>query len=125
MSTTVEHRSVIRQDVPTGLLTLHLPPGISLDKWVRMETARIKHQYPVIKESYAELGAEAKEILEICKAERDVWNMRYELHKLRLREDLGFAHRGQANGIDFIERRITKVREYSVPEQEQDALYPL
>jgi hypothetical protein len=125
VTTTVEHRSVIRQDVPSGLLTLQLPPGISLDKWVKMENARLKHQYPAVKESYAELGSDAKEILEVCKAERDLWTMRYEVHKLHLREDLGFAHRGLAEGVPFIERRITKVKPYSVPEQEQDALYPI
>ena len=125
MTTTVEHRSVIRQDVPSGLLTLQLPPGVSLDKWVEMENVRLKQQFPVVKEPYAELGIEASEILNICKAERALWAMRYEVHKLRLREELGFAHRGLANGVPFIERRIMNVRGYEVEPYEQDALYPL
>jgi hypothetical protein len=125
MTTTVEHRSVIRQDVPSGLLTLQLPPGVSLDKWVEMENTRLKHQFPAIKEPYAELGAEASEILNICKAERALWAMRYEVHKLRLREDLGFAQRGLANGVPFIERRMFPVKGYEVDPYEQDALYPL
>jgi hypothetical protein len=125
MSTTYEHRSVIRRDVPTGLLTLQLPPGVSLDKWVKMETARLRHQFPEVKEASVELGKEASEILDICKAERDLWTMRYEVHKLHIREDMGYAHRGLADGLPFIERRITPVKGYEVNPYEQDALYPV
>lgn len=125
MTVTYQNRTVIKQDVPSGLLTLTLPPGISLDKWVKMETARIEHQYPSIKEGSVELGAETEEIFRICKAERDTWNIRYEVAKLHLREDLGYAKRGLANGIPFIERRITSVSDYHVDAYEQDALYPI
>jgi hypothetical protein len=125
MTTTYEHRSVIHRDVPTSLLTLQLPPGVSLDKWVKMETARLRHQYPEVKEPSVELGGETSEILDICKAERDLWTMRYEVHKLHIREEMGYAYRGLAEGLPFIERRITPVKGYEVNPYEQDALYPL
>lgn len=125
MATIITQRAVITQDMPSRLLTLQLPPGVTLDKWVEAETARLRQAYPKPKAAAVELGAEAAEMLRIAKNNRDEWEQKYQLYKLILREDLGWAKKGLANDIPFIERRQFPVRGYEVEAYDQDALYPL
>lgn len=122
---TIRQRTEITEDYPSQLLLLRRPPGVSLEKWVRSETHRLKETFPEIKETAKELGPEAAEMLRTAKHNRDLWNERYELLKLDIREQLGWAKKGTVNDIPFIERRIFPVRDYHVDAREEDALYPL
>ncbi len=122
---TVTQRSVITQDVPSRLLTLTLPAGVTLDKWVETETARLRHQYPKPKAGAVELGRDYAEMLRIARDRRNYWNERYELLKLDLREELGWAKKGTADEIPFIDRRQFPVKGYEVESYEQDALFPV
>lgn len=125
MGTTVSHRAVVSVDAPSHLLTLQLPPGMTLEKWVEQETARLREQYPRPKEPAKELGRDYAEMLRTAKHQRDFWTTKYELLKLELREDLGWAKKGLADGIPFIDRRQFPVSGYTVDSYDQDALFPV
>jgi hypothetical protein len=122
---TIRQRTEVTEDYPSQLLLLRRPPGVSLVKWVKSETGRLKETYPEIKESAKELGPEAAEMLRTAKYNRDLWSERYELVKLEIREQLGWAKKGTASDIPFIERRKFTVRDYHVNAYDEDALYPL
>jgi len=125
MAVTVRQRSVLEIDVPSYLLTLELPPGMSLDKWVEKETERIKQMYPDYKDTDVELGREYGEMYRTARFQRNEWEKRYELLKLDARERLGWARRGTADGLPFVQRRINNVKPYAVPGYVNDALYPV
>jgi hypothetical protein len=125
MAVTVTQRSVITEDVPSRLLALTLPPGVTLDKWVEMETARLRHAYPKPKVAAAELGLDYAEMLRVARHNRNYWAERYELLKLDLREELAWAKKGTVNGIPFVDRRQFPVNGYAVESYEQDALFPV
>lgn len=125
MATTITRRAVITQDVPDYLLTLELPGGMTLDKWVEMETARIRQMYPDYKDRDVELGREYGEMFRIARHNRTEWEKRYELLKLDVREQMGWHRRGLADGLPFVTRRINNVKPYAVPGYVNDALYPV
>jgi hypothetical protein len=125
MATKITQRAVVTEDMPSGLLTLKLPPGVTLDNWVKHETMRLRGLYPNPKNPYTELGTEAAEMFRIARANRQLWNERYELLKLKLREDMEWGKKGTADGVPFIDRRIFHVDEFSTSEHDVDALYPL
>lgn len=122
---TIRQRTEVTEDYPSQLLLLKRPPGVSLVKWVKSETGRLKETYPEIKEAAKELGPEAAEMLRTAKYNRDLWNERYELVKLEVREQMGWAKKGTALDVPFIERRKFTVRDYHVNSYEEDSLYPL
>lgn len=125
LATTISHRAVITQDVPSHLLTLKLPAGFSLDKWVEQENARIRQMYPTYKDPAKELGREYAEMWRLARYNVRFWAERYELLKLETREELGWAKKGLADGIPFVDRRMFPVQGYEVDGYEQDALYPV
>lgn len=115
----------ITQDVPEQLTLLRRPPGIGLERWVKMESARLTAEYPKPKEDSVELGTEFAVMMDVARHERNDWNQTYELFKLLLRERMGWASRATANGQPFVERRQFHVSGYPVEPYDQDALYPL
>lgn len=125
MTVKVTQRAVVTEDMPSGLLTLKLPPGVTLDNWVTQETARIRALYPVPKNDYTELGTETAEMLRIARFNRQMWEQRYELLKLRIREDMAWGKKGTADGVPFIDRRIFHIDEHPTAAHDVDALYPL
>ena len=120
-----QHREILTQEIPSGLLTLQLPPDISLDKWVEQETARIKHQYPDITEEAAELGSERREEYVTARYLLRQAEQRYELCKLRLREDMGAAKKATANTVPFAFRYITPVDGFYTQPYIRDVVQPL
>jgi len=125
MAVTVTQRSVINQDVPSRLLAVTLPPGTTLERFVEQETDRLKALYPKPKTQSVELGPELAEMLQIARYNRNYWEERYQLVKLALREELGFAKKGTSGGVPFVDRRQFPVTGYEVEPFEQDGIYPL
>lgn len=125
MATKITQRAVVTEDMPSKLLTLKLPPGVTLDAWVEQENQRLRSRYPNVKHPYTELGDESAEMFRIARYNRTLWEQRYQLVKLMLREDLEWGKKGTANGIPFIDRRIFHVDMFETPEHDVDALYPL
>lgn len=125
MSVTVTQRSVITQDVPSRLLAVTLPAGTTLEKYVEQETDRLRGLYPKPKINSAELGPELAEMLSIAKYNRTYWEERYQLTKLAIREELGWAKKGLSGGVPFVDRRIFPVTGYEVEPYEQDAIFPV
>lgn len=121
----IRYRAEIVEDVPSRLLTLQLPPGISLDKWVKMETARLRHAYPEPKELATELDPELAEMLITSKAQLKRWTKSYQLTKLEIRGELGFHQVGTVRGVPFAERRMYPVKGYTVHPYDLDAIFPL
>jgi hypothetical protein len=97
------------EQIPSGLLTLKLPPGYSLDRWVEQETERLKEQHPHIQSESVELGPKYRRMHEVASHRRKAAETQYELLKLRMRERLGDAAYGTALGVPFISRRIYPV----------------
>jgi hypothetical protein len=122
---TVTQRAVVTEDMPSGLLTLKLPPGVTLDKWVKTETERLRTVYPETKWATIELGSESAEMLRVARHNKQVWEQRYELLKLKLREDMQWAKKGTCNEVPFIDRRIFHVDDFVTSAHDVDALYPL
>lgn len=125
MAVTVSQRSVITQDVPSRLLAITLPPGVTLEKFVEAETERLRGLYPKPKTGSIELGPEVAEMLQIAKYNRAFWEERYQLTKLEIREQLGWAKKATNGGIAFADRRQFPVTGYEVESFEQDAIFPL
>ncbi len=124
MTTTYSQRTIVTRDVPTRLLTLDLPPGVTLDRWVKAETERLRLEYPKMRNTSAEMDPEFREMLTIARADRTGAERRYELLKLELRAQLGAHRQGTANGIPFIARRQTPIEGHVVDPYVQDALFP-
>lgn len=114
----------VTQRLPSGLLAVELPPGVSLDKYIAQETEKLKERYP-LKATSTELGSELRAMYEVGRDMRNLWEMRYELVKLRLREEMKSAKIGMADGMPFVARRQHPVSGYTVDPYEQDALYPV
>jgi hypothetical protein len=125
MAIKITQRAVVTEDMPSGLLTLKLPPGTTLDNWVKDENQRIKDRFPEIKHETRELGPELAEMLRIAKHNKQLWEQRYELIKLQIREELQWARKGTADDLPFIGRRIFHVKTFETPEHTVDALFPL
>lgn len=125
MTRTITKRARIVEDVPAHLVEVKLPPGVTLEKYIETVNARLKGLYPKPKVDSVELGPECAEMIRIAKYNRDLWEMRYQLLKLEIREQLGFAKKGTADGIPFIDRRQFPVSGYKVDPYDQDAIYPL
>lgn len=125
MAKKISKRVTITQDVPEQVVLLQRPPGIGLKKWVDMESARLRYEYPKPKETSKELGLVAAEIMDVTRHEAKDWDEKYQLAKLMVRELLGWASVGTANGVPFVERRQFPVSGYAVDAYDQDALYPL
>ena len=125
MPVTVTQRSVITQDVPSRLVAISLPPGLTLEKYVEAETDRLRGLYPKPTVNSVELGPEIAEMLEIARYNRAYWEERYQLTKLAIREELGFAKKGLNGGVPFVDRRQFPVTGYEVESFEQDAIFPL
>lgn len=126
--TTAKTRKAVYEDiiesVPSGLLTLHLPPGKTLTRWVEEENARLKARYPEIKKASKELGPVTEAEYQAARKRLKKAEQDYELLKLRIREDLGSAAIATSGGIGFIERRIYTVPTFITPEYRMDALFP-
>lgn len=120
-----QHREILTQEVPSGLLTLDLPPGVSLDKWVEMETARIKYEYPEITQEAVELGPERREEYVVARHLLRQAEQRYELCKLQLREEMGPARKATANGVGYAFRYITPVAGFWTSDHVRDVVQPL
>jgi hypothetical protein len=125
MAIKITQRAVVTEDMPSGLLTLKLPPGTTLDKWVEHENARLKDRFPEIKHATKELGPELSEMLQIARRNKKLWEERYELIKLQIREEMEWSKKGTANDVPFIDRRIFHVKTFETPEHDVDALFPL
>lgn len=125
MAITITQRTQITQDVPSKLIALELPPGVSLEKFVEQETERLRGLYPKPKVNSIELGSELAEMLQVARANLHFWEERYALVKLAIREELGFAKKGLNGGVPFVDRRQFPVSEYHVEPFDQDAIYPV
>lgn len=120
-----QRRDIITEEIPSGLLTLNLPPGMSLNKWVETETARLKNTYPEIVKETIELGAERREEYVVARHRLREAEQMYELCKLRLREDMGPAKKATANGIPYAFRYITAVDGFWTDPYVRDVVQPL
>lgn len=120
-----QHREILTQEIPSGLLTLKLPPDMSLDKWVEMETARLKNEYPEIIKESVELGPERREEYVTARYLLREAEQRYELCKLRLREEMGAAKKATANGNPYAFRYITPVPGFWTQDHIRDVVQPL
>lgn len=120
-----QHRELLTQEIPSGLLTLHLPPDVSLDKWVEMETHRLRYEYPEITKESVELGPERREEYVTARYLLREAEQRYELCKLRLREDMGAAKKATSNQIPFASRYITPVTGFYTEPYIRDVVQPL
>ena len=120
-----QHREILTTEIPSGLLTLQLPPDVSLDKWVEMETSRLKHEYPEIIKESVELGPERREEYVTARYLLRQAEQRYELCKLRLREDMGAAKKATANDVPFAFRYITPVDGFYTQPYTRDVVQPL
>lgn len=125
MPVTVTQRSVITQDVPSRLVAIEVPAGTTLEKYIEAETERLRTKYPEPTVNSIELGSELAEMLHIARANRAYWEERYQLTKLAIREELGFAKKGLNGGIPFVDRRIFPVTGYEVENFTQDAIFPV
>lgn len=125
MPVTVTQRSVITQDVPSRLVAISLPPGTTLERYVEAETDRLRGLYPRPTVNSVELGSELAEMLDIAKYNRAFWEEKYQLTKLAIREELGFAKKATSGGIAFADRRQFPVSGYEVESFDQDGIYPL
>jgi hypothetical protein len=99
----------VTEEVPSGLLTLKLPPGYSLDRWVEEETERLKAKYPH-PHGTKELGPRWRRMHEVASHRRKQAETTYELFKLKLWEKAGDAETVTSQGIGFKTRR-----QYHVP----------
>jgi hypothetical protein len=120
-----QHREILTQEIPSGLLTLRLPPDMSLDKWVEMETARLKQEYPEITKETIELGPERREEYVTARYLLREAEQRYELCKLQLRESMGAAKKATANNIPYAFRYITDVDGFYTQPYTRDVVQPL
>lgn len=125
MAIRIEHRARLIEEVPARLLTLTLPAGVTLDKWVKMETARLREMYPEPKNPGTELGAESAEMFRVAKKNRDMWERYYQLVKLDIREQLEWGKKALADDIPFLDRRIINISGYHVDPRTEDALFPV
>lgn len=123
--TVIRHRAQITEDVPSRLLTLELPPGVSLAKWVKMEEARIKYAYPEAKDTEVPVDPDLAESFLVSKAQLKRWTQSYKLAKLEIREEMGWARTGTVNGVPFVRRRQYPVKGYEVHGYELDAIFPV
>lgn len=97
------------EEVPSGLLTLKLPIGYSLDRWVKEETERLQTEHPHILTGTAELGPKYRRMHEVASARRKAAETQYELLKLKIRERMGDAQTATSQGVPFVTRRIYPV----------------
>lgn len=118
-------RTRVVEKLPSGLLTLSLPPGMTLDRWVATETARLRRTYPAPKTAVTDLSPELADMYVTAREQRKLWDTRYELVKLRIREELGWAKIGLDRDMPFVTRRQYPVSSYEVESFDMDAIFPL
>jgi hypothetical protein len=98
---------------------------MSLDKWVELETGRLKDEYPEILKEAVELGPERREEYVTARYLLREAEQRYELCKLRLREEMGAARKATANEIPYAFRYITPVEGFFTQSHIRDVVQPL
>ena len=95
---------------PPELLAYQLPPGKTLHAVVREEKERLKEQHPVIRTTAREIGPRYQRLLDVSAYQRWEANVRYELLKLDVWDQMGDAGTALSKGLPCAVRR-----QYPVP----------
>lgn len=124
MKTEIQKNAKITIEVPAALLDLEVPPGMTLENWVKAEKERISGLYPFIKGGEAEVGTDWREMREIATQQAKLWETWRELVNLKLLEAAGFNKKLTANGRVFAERRDHDVPDHEVHSYRVNAVFP-
>lgn len=104
---------------PPELVAYQLPPGRSLHSLVKEEKERLREQHPAIRTSAKELGGRYGRLLDVAAFQRWEANVRYELLKLDIREQMEDAGTALSRGIPIAVRR-----QYPVPAERVKRMCP-
>lgn len=125
MATKVSRRATVTENVPAALMDLELPPGYTLDNWVREEKARIKRMFPIVKTGVGEVGGELREMKKEADRLAKQWEIRRQLVNLLILERMGFAKKAAGDGEIFAEHRMYDIVDAAPPvDHEVNALFP-
>lgn len=124
MKTEIMKNAKITIEVPAALLDLEVPPGMTLENWVKAEKERITGLFPFIKGGDAEVGREWREMREIATQQAKMWEAWRELVNLRLLEMAGHSKKLTAEGRVFAERRDHDVPDHEVHSYRVNAIFP-
>lgn len=114
-------RKLIQVDVPAEFFDLHVPPGWTLDKWYKAESARLAKLFPEPKNLAVEVPLEFAEMLSAT-GTFEAWSKKKKLLKLMFREAMGWAEYATVNGNPIAKRQMYNVKEHAVRQYDVDTI---
>lgn len=121
MAIRTSDRKLITIDVPAEFFMLQVPPGWTLDKWYKHETARLAKMFPEPKMAAVEVPREFADMLTAV-GTFEAWAKKKKLLKLKFRETMEWAEYATVDGHQIAKRQMYHVRDYRVPEYDVDTV---
>jgi hypothetical protein len=122
----VRRRVSIEIEVPEELRDLEVPPNFTLDEFIEFESERIQRMYPadaIKNDGIAEVGPDLREMMRAADRWAKFFELKRQLVRLQVRQEMGNAKKAAGDGEVFAERRKFPVKSHDVAAYEVDAIY--